>query len=252
MDGPARVVALLPIKAHSEQVKKKNCRDFCGRPLYHHILKVLDRTEPIDHIIIDTDSIRVMQEAPGLSKKVSIVERPPHLRGDHTSMNDVLAHDLTRVDADIYIQTHATNPLLTSATIVSALLTFGSADDCDSLFSVNTPLNRFYTNTGMPINHDPDRLVRTQGLTPIHEENACLYVFTRESFNKSGRRIGSNPRMFPIPEGEAFDINDEYTFQLAQLMAQQTDSRQLTGVAAKRNTRHATQLVKISEAKTAS
>jgi hypothetical protein len=77
-------------------------------------------------------------------------------------------------------------------------------------------------------------------------------VFTRESFNKSGRRIGSNPRMFPIPEGEAFDINDEYTFQLAQLMAQQTDSRQLTGVAAKRNTRHATQLVKISEAKTAS
>ncbi len=214
------VAALVPIKGHSERVKGKNFRDFSGKPLYHHILHALDRTYAVDEILIDTDSEQVMSEAPGLSQKVRVIERPEAIRGDFVSMNRVIEHDLTQSDADIYLQTHATNPLLSSESIAHALKAFvENQDNCDSLFSVTRHQSRFYLPDGTPINHDPENLIRTQDLDPVYEENSCIYIFSKESFAKKQRRIGVNPMMFPTPTIESTDIDDEFTFRLAELLA---------------------------------
>ena len=105
-----KVTALVPIKDHSARVNGKNFRDFCGRPLYHHIILALDRTYAVDEIVIDTDSPRVIGEAGRISRKVRVIERPEELRGDFVSTNKIFDYDLKQAKADIYIQTHATNP----------------------------------------------------------------------------------------------------------------------------------------------
>jgi CMP-N-acetylneuraminic acid synthetase len=214
-----KVVALVPIKEHSERVEGKNFRDFCGEPLYCHILHTLERTYAVDEIVINTDSHRVIREAPIVSRKVRCVERPEELRGDFMSMNRIIEHDLRISDGDIYVQTHATNPLLKAETIARALKQFAQGEEYDSLFSVNTFYSRFYTSSGQPINHDPMKLIRTQDLDPVHEENSCLYVFTKESFAKTGRRIGATPQMFATPQLESIDIDDHFAFRLAELLA---------------------------------
>lgn len=214
-----KVAALVPIKEHSERVSGKNFRDFCGRPLYEHILHTLDRTYAVDEILIDTDSDRVIRRAPELSRKIRVVERPEELCGDFVSMNKIIEHDLTQLDADIVLQTHATNPLLKAGTIAEALKTFAEDEEHDSLFSVNAFQSRFFTADGKPVNHDPTELLRTQDLDPVYEENSCLYLFTRESFQATGRRIGLTPIMFPTPHVESIDIDDEFAFHLAELLA---------------------------------
>ena len=215
-----KVAALVPIKGHSERVKGKNFRDFCGKPLYHHIIHTLDRVCAIDEVIIDTDSQRVIAEAPKLSSKIQIIERPAELCGDYISTNRIFEYDLSQTKADIYVQTHATNPILKAETIAKAIAKFISTEDeYDSLFSVNVYQNRFYMYDGTPINHDPENLIRTQDLRPIYEENSSLYVFTKESFKKKGRRIGINPFMFVTPPIESTDIDDELTFRIAELLA---------------------------------
>ena len=189
-----KVAALVPIKDHSERVTGKNFREFSGKPLYEHIVATLDRTYAVDEIVIDTDSFRVMKEGPALSPKVRVIERPESLLGDHVSTNRVFEHDLTQTDADLFVQTHSTNPLLRSETIAQALRRFiESEGEHDSLFAVNRYQSRFYLEDGTPVNHDPEDLIRTQDLPPVYEENSCLYVFTRESFAKKGRRIGLKP-----------------------------------------------------------
>ena len=85
-----KVAALVPIKEHSKRVTGKNFRDFCGRPLYEHILRTLDRTYAVDEILIDTDSDRVIRRAPELSRKIRVVERPEELCGDLVSMNKII------------------------------------------------------------------------------------------------------------------------------------------------------------------
>ena len=214
------VAALVPIKEHSERVKGKNFRAFCGKPLYHHILDTLERTYAVDEVIINTDSPLVMKEAPTLFPKVRVVERPEALRGDHVSMNLILEYDLSISDADIYLQTHATNPLLKPETIARALKLFVEDEgEYDSLYSVNKYHSRFYSNDGRPINHDPEDLIRTQDLPPIYEENSLLYVFTKQSFPLNRRRIGNKPMMFETPRMESIDIDDEFSFRLAELLA---------------------------------
>jgi len=214
-----KVTALVPVKDHSERVEGKNFRDFCGKPLYHHIVNTLDRVYAVDEIVMNTDSPRIIAEAPGLSRKVRIIARPEELCGDHISTNRIFEYDLSRTEADIYIQTHSTNPILKAETIAKALAKFISIEDeYDSLFSVNKYQSRFYMHDGAAINHDPENLIRTQDLQPMYEENSSLYVFTKESFRLKGRRIGVKPFMFVTPPIESIDIDDELTFRIAELL----------------------------------
>lgn len=214
-----KVSAIVPIKEHSERVKSKNFRDFAGKPLYHHILETLQKTYAIDEIIVDTDSPRVINEAPKLFPKVLIIERPSELIGDFVSVNKLIAYDLEKTNGDIYLQTHATNPLLKAETVASALKKFVEVEeDFDSLFTVNRHQSRFYGKDGTPINHNPDELLRTQDLDPLYEENSNIYIFTKQSFGSKNRRIGEKPFIFETPNVESIDIDDEFSFKLAEIL----------------------------------
>lgn len=217
-----KVIALVPIKDHSERVVKKNFREFSGKPLYHHILETLQKTYAIDEILINTDSKTVKEEAPSMFSKVRIIERPKELIGDFVSVNKLIEYDMNNSDGDIYIQTHATNPLLKAETIAKALKKFVEDDEegkADSLFTVNRFQSRFYDKEGKPVNHNPNELLRTQDLPPLFEENSCIYIFTKISFAKKGTRIGEKPDYYETPKVESIDIDDEFTFKLAEILS---------------------------------
>ncbi|MCF7791169.1 MAG: acylneuraminate cytidylyltransferase family protein [Victivallales bacterium] len=214
-----KICALIPIKENSERVKEKNFRLFNDKPLFEHIIHVLDKTSAIDEIVINTDSRKIILETPKLSHKVKVHERPNELCGDMVSTNKIFAYDLSKTEADIYIQTHTTNPLLKSETIADALKKFVEIEKkYDSLFTVNKFLSRFYNEEGNAVNHNPDELIRTQDLPPLYEENSCLYVFTKSSFEKRNRRIGEKPYLYETPKLESIDIDDELTFKIAELI----------------------------------
>ena len=211
-----RIAALVPMRHDSERVPGKNYRALGGRPLYHHIIEALLSSPEISEIVIDTDSPMIQADAAGSFPAVIVLERPEHLRGGTVPMNDVLLNDVRRVAADLYLQTHSTNPLLRPATISRAIRTFlEGGDRYDSLFGVTRLQTRLWSADGMPLNHDPAVLLRTQDLPPVFEENSCLYLFTRDLLEERGTRIGSRPLLFEIPPDEAWDIDEEIDFEVA-------------------------------------
>jgi CMP-N-acetylneuraminic acid synthetase len=214
-----RVVAIVPLKAHSERVPEKNIKPFSGKPLFHHILTTLEEVYPVDEVIVDTDGETIAGQARALFPKATVLMRPEELRGDFVSVNKLIANVLRQTKADIYIQTHATNPLLRTETVTEALRAFAQSEEHDSLFTVNRLQTRLYREDGTAINHNPEELLRTQDLPPVFEENSCLYCFTPESFTKHNRRIGEKPMMYETDPIESIDIDDEYTFRLAELLA---------------------------------
>jgi len=222
-NGKPRIVALLPMKAHSERVKDKNFRNFCGKPLFRWILDTLMSIDEIDRIVINTDARHILAEK-GLTEtdRILIRDRKSEICGDCVSMNLILEDDLCHVDGDIYVMTHTTNPLMDPATIRDALRTFLSAkaaDTADSLFTVNRVQSRFYRIDGKAVNHDPLNLIRTQDLEPWFEENSCLYIFTRDSFDATATRIGKKPLMYLSPRLESIDIDDLEDCDFATLVA---------------------------------
>jgi len=150
---------------------------------------------------------------------VVIINRPEHLREDDRPMNDILLHDTEQVEADFYLQTHSTNPLLRSETVSAGIQAFlGAYPSKDSLFSVTRWQTRLYDRHGAAINHDPKELIQTQDLPPVYEENSCIYLFSCENLQKHNHRIGPNPLMFEIPALEAVDIDEESDFQIADIL----------------------------------
>lgn len=216
------------MKANSERVKGKNFRDFCGKPLFRWILDTLLELPEISQVVINTDARQIL-ESNGLaeSDRVMIRDRKPELCGDYVSMNLVLEDDLSNVEADAYLMTHVTNPLLRAETIRAGLERFLAASQdgsADSLFSVSRVQGRFYRSDGTAVNHDPENLIPTQELEPWFEENSNLYVFTRESFSSTKARIGKKPVMYETPRLESIDIDTPDDWDLAVAVAQLTQA----------------------------
>ena len=150
---------------------------------------------------------------------MKLIQRPEHLRADTTPMNDVLLHTAKQIEADFYLQTHSTNPLLRAETISTAIESFTSNYPAfDSLFSVTRLQSRLWDGLARPINHNPAILLRTQDLPPVFEENSCLYLFARRTLEARHNRIGDRPMLFPIDRREAIDIDEEIDFRIAELM----------------------------------
>ena len=173
----------------------------------------------IQQIAVDTDSEVIQKDIDKNFPGVMVIDRPEKLRADTIPMNAILMYDTNQITADLYLQTHSTNPLLRPATISKAINKFRKQSPTyDSLFSVTRLQTRLWDQNTLPVNHDPDVLLQTQDLPPIYEENSCIYLFTAENLKRRGNRIGDSPMMFEIPVDEALDIDEEIDFQIADLL----------------------------------
>ena len=221
-----KIVALVPMRHHSQRVPGKNYRVLAGKPLFHHIISTLLAVPEISEIVVDTDSKPVMD---GLRKhfpQVQVINRPEHLRADDVPMNQILIHDTGLFSADFYLQTHSTNPLLKPETVSRAINLFlTDYPTRDSLFSVTRLQARLYDKDGNAINHNPKELIQTQNLPPVYEENSCMYIFTRENLIAKRHRIGDHPVLFEIDADEAWDIDEELDFEVTDFLVK----RQLMG-----------------------
>lgn len=210
------------MKSHSERVPNKNMKNFNGSPLYHVIIKTLQKSAYIKKIVINTDSESLAEDAKKNFDRIHIINRPERIRGDFVSMNTIIAYDLSQLEGEHFLQTHSTNPLLQTETIDDAIEAyFHNLGTYDSLFSVTRQQTRLYWENGRPINHDPKELVRTQDLPPVYEENSNFYIFSKESFADAGQsRIGLKPQMFEINKLEAVDIDDPEDWEIAEILYQ--------------------------------
>jgi CMP-N-acetylneuraminic acid synthetase len=215
-----RTVAVVPMRHSSERVPGKNYRLLGGVPLFHHVVRSLLGVPEIAEVVIDTDSEAILQDVAVSFPQVRTVLRPDHLRAGETPMNDVLLNTVEHVDADVLLQTHSTNPFLSSATISAALARYlAGENDCDSAFGVTRLQARLWTADARPLNHDPAVLLRTQDLPPVYLENSCFYVFTPDVLRTRRNRIGVRPLLVEVPPEEALDIDEESDFRLAEAVA---------------------------------
>jgi CMP-N-acetylneuraminic acid synthetase len=182
----------------------------------------LKETPIIQQIIVDTDSEVIRKDIDINFPEIRVLIRPAHLSGDRVPMNDILLHVIDFVQpAEFYLQTHATNPLLSKDSIINAISAFQHHFPAyDSLFTVTRLQTRLWDSFTRAINHNPQILMRTQDLPPVYEENSCLYIFSRDSLLTNHNRLGKRPMMWEIPVYEAWDIDEEIDFRIAEFLHQ--------------------------------
>ncbi len=202
------IAVFIPIKEHSERVPNKNFLLINGKPLHNILIDRLIKSKIISKIYVNTDSKKIIDYYKN-NNLVKVIKRDPNVIGDFVSMNDVIDSSLDDIEEDVILQTHATNPLVTLSTFENACKEYFESvkKGFDSIFSVNAYQKRFFDKNLKPINHDPQKLIRTQDLDPLYVENSCIYIFSKSSFEKTKARIGVKPNIFIMDEYESIDID---------------------------------------------
>ena len=215
---PIKFTALVPMKGHSERVPDKNIRNLNEKPACHWVLESLSQSNYINEIIINTDSEKIKTTVSNF-QKVTVLNRPEYLLGNAVSIQPLIEYDLRFSRNEYILQTHSTNPLLTTKTIDLAIESYlENKLKHDSLMSVTPVKQRFYFQDGKAVNHDPKNLIQTQLLEPIYHENSCMYIFSKRVNIDLGSRIGNNPFFFEMNPYEATDIDEWHDFHWAEYL----------------------------------
>jgi N-acylneuraminate cytidylyltransferase len=217
--GINKIGVFIPIKEKSERIKNKNFKIINKKPLHYWMINKLFKINLINSIYIDTDSEKIFNFYKN-KKKIFLIKRDQSLIKKGISMNEIINFDLKFIKEEHILQTHVTNPLVTEKTIISAINTYFDKikQGYDSLFSVTEYKKRFYDFNFKPINHNPKKLIDTQYLKPVFEENSNLYIFSKKSFGENNNRIGKKPFFFKISLIESIDIDNYDEFILVKLL----------------------------------
>ena len=209
-----KTVVLLPIKMNNQRVPGKNIKRFSdGTPLMALIQKTCLKCTCVDEIYVYCSDPSVKKY---LVQGVRYLDRPDFLDRDTANSNDIIAEFINQVDADIYVETHATGPFTTSDSI-DACINAVQSGDYDSAF-LAVRLQEFLWQDGQPLNFDIQHFPRTQDLQPIYSEAPGAYVFTKETFNRYGRRVGIKPYIHEVSEIEGWDIDYPEDFAIADVI----------------------------------
>jgi CMP-N-acetylneuraminic acid synthetase len=214
-DNP-HVVAVVPAKGTSSRVTSKNIRELDGKPLFLHILDTLTSCHAVDEVYLDTESEEVAGFAAGRNCKR--IYRPTELATNATDGNQLLLFEASQIpDADIYVQALPTAPFLKRETIDNAVFALTQSPQHTSTVAV-IKQKQYLWNDGKPLNYDPAHIPNSVDLKPMTIETMGLYVIRKEELFDSKTRVGRKPILYPIPLLDAFDINTEEEFQMAEAL----------------------------------
>ncbi len=212
-------VAYVPLRLESSRIFRKNFTNCGGKQLYQWIfekLLSLKRNNFISNVYIDFDNHQILNLVENqYIKEFIFFKRDVELIKKETTIVPLLENFIKKynLQSEVIFQTHVTNPLLTENTIKEALSYF-SENKITSLASVTSIKKRFYSVNGQPINHDPAKLMQTQDLKPILEENSCIYIFKGSEFLKTKNRINKKTSLFKIEPIESLDIDDDFELKI--------------------------------------
>lgn len=120
------------------------------------------------------------------------------------------------IDSEWYLLDHVTAPFVKAQSIkdmIDGVCVEGSP--YDSGFAAYGIRNFLWIN-GNPVNFDITDVPRTQDLDTVYIDKCGPYLFSREGFKATGRRIGFKPFIKELSFRESIDIDTREDFLVAE------------------------------------
>lgn len=206
-----KIVAVVPIKLHSQRLPNKMMLPLGKKVLCQHIfdtlLQVQEKYPEMEiYCYCSQESIKSV-----LPLGVKFLLRELELDSNTTKGMDIYQSFANKVPADIYLLAHATSPFISSTSIIKGLQSVEG--EYDSAFAVSK-IKTFCWYQEKPLNYSLNDIVRTQNIEPIYWETSAFYIFTASVLNNK-RRIGKHSNAIETDRIESIDIDDADDYHLA-------------------------------------
>jgi CMP-N,N'-diacetyllegionaminic acid synthase len=218
-------VALIPARAGSKGIPRKNIKNLCGKPLISYTISAALRSNIFDQVVVSTESAEIAEVAAGLGASVPYL-RPEVLSGDKTPAVDVILHALDCIDniSDLmYLQ--PTSPLRSSRHIREAF-ELRKASNCECIVSVTKAKKPMSWYVGRS-NNNMLRML-SNGLEHSRQEavgeyifNGAIYLSTASYIRRVGGFIGDSTCLMEMAPEDSVDIDDELDWVLCKHLIKQ-------------------------------
>ncbi len=226
-----RTLALIPAKAGSTRLPRKNIRPLKGISLLGRAIQRILAREFVDRICVSTEDEEVADEARKFGVEVPFM-RPSHLARDPAGVVEVALHALDWFEAkgetfETLIILLPTSPFCQVADIEGAIRTYID-QGVNFLMSVSkelhSPLSSLILKDGKLTPLHPEWLNQTgakagAALPKIVRCNGAVTIVNVAAFRRERNYYGYPLAAYEMPPERSVDIDTEMDFQFAEFLA---------------------------------
>ena len=240
MPKRAEILAIIPARLGSSEVKNKNIRILCGKPLLYYSIKS-SLASKTSRTIVSTDSLKIKKLAQKFGAEVPFL-RPKKFASNNSTAFSVIKHCLTYLEKtenyspDYVVYLQPTSPFRTSADIDNGIKSILKSNSTSlvGLTDVENkhPFLTFRMKKGghieefIKIKNKPER---RQELPRLYMMNAALYITKTKFFkNKSTKNKiidFDNSIGIKMNHLNSYDINTELDFKIAKCIYKENIKR---------------------------
>ena len=144
-------VAVIPARAGSKRIPRKNIRLFCGKPIISYSIETALESTLFDQVLVSTDDEEIATVSREYGATVDEL-RPPEFSDDVTGVLDVVSHEIRQLANRNYYPSdicliYATAPMLRTVDLKQSYEVFKTSD-VDFVFSAaefGSPIFRAFT-----------------------------------------------------------------------------------------------------------
>jgi CMP-N,N'-diacetyllegionaminic acid synthase len=217
------VLALIPARAGSKGIHRKNIRELNGKPLIAWSIEAALKAESVDTIIVSTDDEEIAEVAISYGVEVPFL-RPFELAQDDTPIMDVVFHTLEQLPStEFVLQLNPTSPLRTAEDI-DGIIEFLQENKCSSVVSVcetsKHPNWMYYLEKdGLLTPYEKGPLAyRRQELPKIYALNGSLFLANTQWLLHTKNFISSETQGYVMPTERSADIDTPLDWEWVEFL----------------------------------
>lgn len=218
-----QTVAVIPARAGSKGIPRKNLVPVCGVPLVAWSIRQALAARRIDSVWVSSDADEILDVAARAGAQA--IRRPADLASDTASSEAAWLHALDSIEArgirvERMVGMQATSPVREARDLDDALDQF-EREHLDSLLSV-TEIQDFFVweraddGSFRPVNYDYRNRRPRQAIRPQYRENGSFYVFRPEVLRREGNRLGGRIGAFVMAAHKIFQIDSPEDIPLCE------------------------------------
>lgn len=210
-----KIIAVIPARAGSVRVPHKNIRSFNNTCLLVIKIRTLKKVKYIDEIIVNSDCDKILK----IAKKegVKVVKRSPEFATSLTNGNDFISCLVNNIDGEHFLYASCMSPFLKSSTY-DKMINIYLNSNYDSVLSSKKIIEYMWLNN-KSINYNVNNSPNSQDLPVIYGLTFGMCLLPVKLAKQLKYFVGNNPYFFEVTELESFDIDTQYDFDVAELIA---------------------------------
>ena len=215
-----KITSITVCRKDSKRIKDKWASLIGDKTLIGHKIDTLKLCKNIDHVVVGSNVPKIKDMCD--LKNVTHFWRDEYFCDESKCAANEMIYDMcSKVDADIIVWAHCTNPLISHNTYDKAVKLFlrNKKEGYDSLLSVDIVKEHLWSTDKKPMNYNPyaKKHILAKDIAPLYKQNGAIFIQSKKDFISNKYFFGKKPFLFVTPKIESIDINEVYDLQLANI-----------------------------------